>query len=417
VYSVFLYLLFAPLVDPSAAAPDTLVLCPPEFRSVLAPWEALRQRQGHRILVIPPPQKATEIQATIRSAGESGQLRYLVLIGDVPARHDGRNESSRPEIPTNYVPATINTCWGSQPTIATDVPYADLDGDQLPELAVGRIPADSAEELAAVVRKIARYEQYSQRASPAQRLNLVAGIGGFGAVADALVEAAARQVFLQTVPANWDVQYTSANPHSASCPPPEELHARIRRQLSERALAWIYMGHGLPTELDRVRTPRGFEPILSTADVPGLRCGPQSPLAVLMACYTGAFDSRPDSLAEELLLAEQGPIAVIAATRVTMPYGNTVLGCELLRACVQDRPNELGRIMQLAQRRALEEASDDSLRSSLDLVAQGISPPPVDLSAERREHVWMYHLFGDPLTVLRPATASVARSNEGTSVR
>jgi hypothetical protein len=100
-----------------------------------------------------------------------------------------------------------------------------------------------------------------------------------------------------------------------------------------------------------------------------------------------------------------------------MPYGNTVLGCELLRACVQDRPNELGRIMQLAQRRALEEASDDSLRSSLDLVAQGISPPPVDLSAERREHVWMYHLFGDPLTVLRPATASVARSNEGTSVR
>jgi hypothetical protein len=58
---------------------------------------------------------------------------------------------------------------------------------------------------------------------------------------------------------------------------------------------------------------------------------------VLIACYTGAIDARDDSLAEELVLDEQGPIAAIAATRVTMPYGNTVLGCELLRAAFTDR--------------------------------------------------------------------------------
>jgi len=26
-----------------------------------------------------------------------------------------------------------------------------------------------------------------------------------------------------------------------------------------------------------------------------------------------------------------------------------------------------------------------------------VSPPPVDLAGERREHVLMYHLLGDPL--------------------
>ena len=72
------------------------------------------------------------------------------------------------------------------------------------------------------------------------------------------------------------------------------------------------MGHGLPTELDRVRRHAGSEPILSVADVPKLRCPVRSPLAVFVACYTGAFDARADSLAEELLLAEQGPIAVVA---------------------------------------------------------------------------------------------------------
>ena len=177
------------------------------------------------------------------------------------------------------------------------------------------------------------------------------------------------------------------------------------------------MGHGLPTELDRVRTPTGSEPILSVDDVPKLRCPAHSPLAVFVACYTGAFDAPTDSLAEELLLAEQGPIAVVAATRVTMPYGNTVLGYELLRACFKDRPSELGNIVRLAQRRSLDQSADDPLRASLDGLAHGLSPPPIDLAAERREHVLMYHLFGDPLTLLHRPAPMVASSSDGTPVR
>jgi hypothetical protein len=148
------------------------------------------------------------------------------------------------------------------------------------------------------------------------------------------------------------------------------------------------------------------------ADVPRIRCRSRSPLAVLVACYTGAFDSRPDCLAEELLVAEQGPIAVIAATRVTMPYGNTVLGYELLSACFKDRPAGLGDVLRLAQRRTLNNLASDSFRASLDTIALGLSPQPVDLAAERREHVQMYHLFGDPLTRIQwQATGGGAASD------
>ena len=52
---------------------------------------------------------------------------------------------------------------------------------------LGRIPADSAEELAGVVRKIVRYEQHSQQPESPPQLNLVAGVGGFGSFTDALV--------------------------------------------------------------------------------------------------------------------------------------------------------------------------------------------------------------------------------------
>ena len=395
------------LLAVTAAAPDTLVICPSEFRSALAPWEEYRRRQGHEIVILPPLDRPEQLQATIAHVAQSGTLKHLVLIGDVPNAAAMYAAQRQLTVPTHYRPANINTRWGSEPTIATDMPYADLDSDGTPDLAVGRIPADNPHELAAVVRKILRYERAPPRNSD-RRLNVVSGAGGFGALTDMIVEAAARQVMRQTVPKDFEVRRISANPTSPDSPPPGQLRPYICRQLSASGFAWIYLGHGRPTELDRVPAATGREPMLSVDDVPGLRCTAPCPLAVLVACYTGAFDADRDCLAEELVVAENGPIAAVAATRVTMPYGNTVLGYELLRACFHDRPATLGDVLRLAQSRTLASAADDPMRPSLDGLARGISPPPVDLAAERREHVAMYHLLGDPLLRLRYVAEEVA---------
>jgi hypothetical protein len=187
-----------------------------------------------------------------------------------------------------------------------------------------------------------------------------------------------------------------------------DFRETVCNHLNEGSLAWIYLGHGLPTELDHVHTSNGYLPILSVDEVAQVRCQQCRPLAVLVACYTGAFDARCECLAEELALAEEGPIAVVAATRVTMPYGNTVFGYELLRACFHDRPTSMGEAMRLAQCRTLSAKNGDTFRPSLDSLAQGLSPSQVDLAAELREHVHMYHLFGDPLLRLRLAPANAA---------
>lgn len=230
---------------------------------------------------------------------------------------------------------------------------------------------------------------------------------------DALVEAAGRSVIQQTVPASYDVTPTFVSSTNPTSPPPDQLTAHVCSQLSAGALAWIYLGHGLPTELDSIRTSAGDRPILSADDVPQLHCGANCPLAVLIACYTGALDAPHGCLAEKLVLHESGPVAVIAATRVTMPYGNAVFGCELLRACFGDRPATLGELWTLAERRTLADSPDDPLRKSLDALAGGLSPPPVDLAAERREHVLMYQLFGDPLLRLQyPHDLQLAASSE-----
>jgi hypothetical protein len=394
----------------SPDAPDVLVVCPAGFQPALDVWIDYRRGQGHQIFVIAPPKSAAELQAAVRRVAESGRLKCLVLIGDVAGTEDVRFADRGVCIPTNHVAAKINTRWGSTPTIATDIPYADVDGDEQPDLIVGRIPADSPDELSRVIRKVIRYERESQDGAWQRRLDVVAGMGGFGTIADSLIEAAGRQVFQQAVPQQYELRHTSAKTASLQS---NDFRQTVCSRLNEGSLAWIYLGHGMPTELDRVPTSSGFLPILSVDEVPQVRCQQCHPLAVLVACYTGAFDARSECLAEELALADEGPIAVIAATRVTMPYGNTVFGHELLRACFQDRPTSLGEAMRLAQCRTLSAKNGDTFRPSLDSLAQGLSPPPVDLAAERREHMLMYHLFGDPLLRLRLSPPDAAPTASG----
>jgi hypothetical protein len=396
------------LTPPSA--PDTLVVCPAEFRRALVEWEAFRRGQGHEIQIVPPSATAERLQSTIRNVSKSGQLKFVVLIGDVPVRdpetraQQNGQQTRAPQkttIPTNYLTAKVNVRFGSEPRIASDIPYADLDSDGVPDLAIGRIPVDSPEELTTILRKTIAYERQAEHGDWERRLNFASGKGGFGAVTDAIIEAAARQVIQQNIPAEYETKHIFPGAVDGGGRVLANFAVSARQQLSEGSLAWVYLGHGRSSELDRVRTPAGSESILSVGDVPTLRCGGHSPLAVLVACSTGAMDAPRDCLAEELLKANEGPVAVIAATRITMPYGNTVLGCELLRACFRDQPEHLGDTLRLAERKTLVPASDDQLRASLDSMATGISPPPVDLVSERREHVLMYHLFGDPLLHLR----------------
>jgi len=235
-----------------------------------------------------------------------------------------------------------------------------------------------------------------------------------------MVEAAGRQVIQQTVPPEYEVRHICAASANTDWKENNDFVSRARAGLNGGGLAWIYVGHGLPTELVYAATASGHKSMLSMRDVPELHCGPHNPFAVLVACYAGAMDAPYGCLGEELLLAKEGPVAVIAATRVTMPYGNTIMGCELMRACFQDRPIAVGDVLRLAQRRGLspignDQASKDQLRTTLDGMAEVLTPPPVDLAAERREHVLMYQLIGDPLLRLHRPPTRVAQVTTGTA--
>ncbi|MFZ5831565.1 MAG: C25 family cysteine peptidase [Planctomycetota bacterium] len=392
--------------EPAAGAiqpsPDVLLVCPDPFLEPMQPWIKHRQAQGHQIAVIRPSASAEGIAQTICELARGGSVRYVLLVGDVAPWVLLNRPSRLPRVPTHYLHARVNVLWGSEPAIASDAPYGDLDGDNRPELCVGRLSADTPAQLTTIVAKILAYERSTDFGPWRRQVRCVAGVGEFGAVADAVIESSARALLCRNIPAEYNVGMTYGNWRSPYCPDPRQLRQATLASLNEGAWFWVYVGHGYHLALDRMRLPTGNYPILERNDLSQLRCAHGAPIALMLACYTGGLDATEDCLAEEMLRQPGGPVAVLAASRVAMPYAMSLFSTSLMRGLFERRPLTIGELVRDAKRELISEpAADDQQRTTLDAIASLLSPNAKLLGDERLEHVWMFNLFGDPLLRLR----------------
>lgn len=447
----------APL-SPETAPPDTVVVCASDYLQAMQPWIDHRQQQGHTLAFVPSGTSAEKIRQAIRQANSQGTVRWILLVGDAgadrtapdrtgadrygPDRHGpDRTGAGRRTIPAHHVEAVVNVRFGSEPEIATDNWYADFDDDGWPDAAVGRLPVDNEAELETAIAKILAYELSADQGRWRRQVNFVAGVGGFGKLADSVIEFATKRFLTDGVPAGYSTTMTYGSWRSPFCPDPRRFHETAVERLNEGCLFWVYIGHGQRTAVDRVQTPWSEYRILEAADAGKIASRQGAPIAIFLACYTGAFDGPQDCLAEELLKTPQGPVAVLAGSRVTMPYSMAVLAHGMLDEYFQQQRLTLGEIVLHAKRRLASEGeaaaaeelvqettrfassgvtSEDSAASTrlspeetrrlLDAVAAVVSPSSDQLPAERKEHLSLFNLLGDPLLRLpqpRPIEVNV----------
>ncbi len=393
----------------AAGGEQVIVVCPPVFRESLQPWVRERESESLEIRVIESEAVAADLQASIRRNAKPGQC-YVMLVGDAPAV--GKACDPAMQVPSFYSATPITAQWGSTPTASSDLGFGDLDGDGECDAAVGRLPVSSGEQLDQLVQRLMDYE-HSENFGPWRgEVQLTGGIGGFGALVDTAIESVTRTLVTNSLPTETKTTVAYASPGHAFFPKTQSFTDTVLARYQRGARFWVYAGHGWIDSLDRVPRTREGVPVLDSSSVSKLSGDDGvAPIAVLLACYTGAFDAPQASLAERMLLTPGGPVAVFAGSRMTMPYGNTVTAVGLIDGVYRDQSPRLGDAWLATQKVLYQADSSDKTptRMLIDSLATMISPAGTVLADERREHAAIYNLLGDPtLRLHHPQTVTIS---------
>jgi len=312
---------------------------------------------------------------------------YLLLLGDVPSGPYELN-GHIPAVPCNNI---IGGCL-------TDNDYGDLDGDNVPDVAVGRIPASTNEQALEYLDKLKRHESEYKVGLWNRRVSVYTGEANFGMEIDAMLEMAVMKG-LTKVSHAFDIIGAYDNSGSSYYYMPFE--EKVIDLFNQDNVMVVYIGHG-STEWTQG---------LDSDQVPKVHCKNRLPATLFFACHAGNYAGNDDCLAEELLWKDDGPIVTYGSSDVSHPYGNAVLVYESQRAVLNSRAPTFG--LALLESKVQSIVNQDEFRDFIDAAAQ-LEVPEYQLVIIRDQHLDLYNLLGDPAAAVRyPGSDAVFDDVEG----
>lgn len=350
-------------LETSIASGDYLVVAPRALHEALQPLLAHRAALGHKVALVaaedvtgmeadPANALRAFLKETQRSWSEP-RPKHLMIVGGWDSK----------QLPPHRQP------------MKTDQGFGDFDLDGRPELAVGRLPADTPEELEHMIASILDYEVERAPGLWQVRATLAEGDPGWGDFAGAAIEWFADLETRRSTPGALDLTRLSRNPESSiydrDKDPTADLHALH------------YIGHGSDGWIDANQRA-----VLDT------------PLVSLAACLSA------NSLAPRAL-RDGRTVAVLASTEIAAPHAGPAITTTFSDEAVSGKAKTVGEMVQNTKERLTEH--DTGALSALllwlgDLVAAimrwlGLTTEEVG----RGKHVLMYNLIGDPgVRVRRP---------------
>jgi hypothetical protein len=286
------------------------------------------------------------IRSFLKYAAEHWAVKpqYVLLAGD--ASYDTLNYTTPPQ--ANGVPTfLVQTVYGGE--TASDVGLAQLDDDEKPDVAIGRVPARDAAQVHAFVEKTIAYEKNAPAGEWRSRVLAVAD-------GQEPVFREDAQRFLDQF--SGDYQKDLVNPPAGAPQASEE----IVRDLNEGSALVGYFGHGSVTQW-------GKDNLFTVQDGAALQNGAKLPVIINMTCLTGLFTHpKVQSLTETLLWKPNGgAVALLAPTSLTLGSDQSSFSKALVQAFMTDRAARLGDVFLQTQRAvpAHDPGAQDVLRTFL----------------------------------------------------
>lgn len=420
------------VAEESAAKPaDYLIVAADGLGGVAKEWGEYRKGQGRQVEVVTLGAIAKEagkdkinlldLKNYIKKHGgeKPAEGFQVLLIGDCPVE-GSEGYDAKTEIP--WFMSAYKDAY-ERSAIPGDNFLADTIGEdnEIPDFAIGRIPARTPEQASLALKKVKAYES-AKLGEWIKRLTFFAGEGRFGAAVDQMLENLFTQMAEQVIDPAYDLRMTYANIKSAYAYVPSRFSDKVLEEANTGAFLLSYMGHGAVDRLDDMHVSQGEGkrdlryPILQDDDVVKFNIEDgKLPVMIIVACATGFLDHKEQCLTERICFAEKAPVAVISSSRDSHPYSNTLLQNAMITEMTKNRRATLGECFMRAKREIVQ--GEDKNRKSLENMAAFIIPKKSDRDKLNRAHLYLYNLIGDPGLKLKHPNVALQAQNENKPVR
>jgi len=370
-----------PFSDPPDGA-DYIIVTNPDFETSLAPLVDHRVGQGLRVVTVDveaiydqfgdgrmAPEAIRAFLSHAYADWPAPAPLYVLLVGD--GTYDPRGY--RPDSGPTYLPPYLADVDPWMGETASDHWYADLTGDPLPDLRLGRLPVNTPDEVTAIVDKIVNYEAHPLPGGWNGRLMFGADnpstAGDHHADADSEFDTYATPTY------GYDgvrvyLSETSGDSHLYT--DAEAAQDALVAEFDRGALLYTYFGHA-SWHQEAVLETDGYAPLFHLSHISRLNNQYRWPVVLHMTCFTGYYIHPVDDTLDESLLRTDGvgAVAVWGSSGNGIAPGHHILHQSLYHAVFDDGEAELGVVTQAAL---------------ASLYASGLYYDLIDT----------YHLFGDP---------------------
>ncbi len=352
-------------VNPFASAAEYLIIAHADFIPGIEPLAEHHRQLGRSVKIVDVADLYAHygggivdpgaIQNYVREMAARAGTRFVLLVGaDTYDYHDNLGMGSISFIPTPY--------RRTHPVISfnpVDPLFADVDGDEVPDLALGRLPVRTANELASIIDKTLSYP--------------VAGHAGSALfVADQAEPGTSFQTIsdwrIAQLPADWQVETAYVDDLGVA-----DARQVLLETLNQGVGLTHFFGHSGPT----VWT---FDGLFDANDATALTNAGRPIVAVQWGCWNSYYVSPTvETMAHKLLLSvDRGAAAVMGASTLTQVTSDKLLGGLLLPKLV---------IPGATIGEAMVEAKQELARTRPDLI----------------DVILGWTLLGDPALVIEPA--------------
>jgi len=327
----------------TANGADYIIITHSDFYDDVLPLDNRRAAQGLRTIVVDvqdvydefsygvfDPRAIRDFLAYSFSNWVEPPPSYVLLVGD--GHYDFKDNLSSGM--SNYIPpymaAEIDDTLGEAPA---DNRYVCISGDDIvPDMHIGRFPANTNAEAQAMVNKVLNYEQNPASGDWNSKVLFVAddadGAGNFDALSDDIAD--------NYLPSSYTAEkvYYKVTHFTVN-----GVRTAIINAINEGRFLVNYIGHGA------VPWWAG-EKLFGVDDIPSLTNAEKLPMMLPMTCQEGYFANpylTAPSLSESLVRADgKGAIASWSATGWGMALGHHYLDQGFFTAVFTDTISEIG---------------------------------------------------------------------------